>query len=518
MIRHLHLRDVGPSRELTFDLAPRLNVLTGDNGLGKTFVLDVLWWVLTTTWAGEQAFPWRPPAFPDPGEGGGYGIPPYRPGDQGYMTPDGDGGTLMPEITAVVSRHPGHERQDEEIVTGGTWLWESQEWNRKPWHLQRRAPGFKVREEQHDEGGFRPPSLVVYARIDGTFAVWDAYQVKGGISDFGDAAVLMDATEVWEGKKAPSKGPGRPRTMSRGLLEDWVSWQGTSAPEFQSLCRVLEHLSEPDEPLVPGSPTRVRVDDRVDIPTLALPYGEVPVTLASAGTKRILGLAYLLVWAWAEHTKAAKLTNRTPTTDMVVLIDEVELHLHPRWQRMLLPAVHKAISVVASQVSAQFFVTTHSPMVLAGLESVFREDRDDLFVLERDGRLVRANELPFGKEGDVSNWLASEVFGGVGGRSREADLAIAAAMDFMADRAEEAQNNLRALYTRLQELPAALPADPEAGWIDAIAEDAYLQRPLVERIHDALSHTLPGHDEFWPQWTLVHRPGRRAERGPDETR
>jgi len=35
-----------------------------------------------------------------------------------------------------------------------------------------------------------------------------------------------------------------------------------------------------------------------------------------------------------------------------------------------------------------------------------------------DERLIRANELPFGKEGDVSNWLASEVFGRVGGRSR----------------------------------------------------------------------------------------------------
>ncbi len=298
-----------------------------------------------------------------------------------------------------------------------------------------------------------------------------------------------------------------------------MSWQGTGAPEFQSLCRVLEHLSEPGEPLVPGGPTRVRVDDRVDIPTLALPYGEVPVTLASAGTKRILGLAYLLVWAWTEHTNAAKLTNRPPTTDMVVLIDEVELHLHPKWQRMLLPAVHKAVSVIASKVSAQFFVTTHSPMVLASLESVFREDRDDLFVLERDGRLVRVNELPFGKEGDVSNWLASEVFGHVGGRSREADLPIAAAMDFMADRPGDAEDNLGALYLRLDELPSdAAPALPEMGWLEAIADDAYLRRPLVERVHDALKHTLPGHDDFWPQWTLAYRPGRRAGRGNDEAR
>ncbi len=43
MIRKLALKDVGPARELKFSFAPRLNVLTGDNGLGKAFVLDVLW-------------------------------------------------------------------------------------------------------------------------------------------------------------------------------------------------------------------------------------------------------------------------------------------------------------------------------------------------------------------------------------------------------------------------------------------------------------------------------------------
>ena len=28
-----------------------MNFLTGDNGLGKTFLLDIAWWVLTQTWS-----------------------------------------------------------------------------------------------------------------------------------------------------------------------------------------------------------------------------------------------------------------------------------------------------------------------------------------------------------------------------------------------------------------------------------------------------------------------------------
>ncbi len=42
----------------------------------------------------------------------------------------------------------------------------------------------------------------------------------------------------------------------------------------------------------------------------------------------------------------------------VVLIDGIELHLHPRWQRAILPALTKTFPKV------QFIVTTHSPQVI----------------------------------------------------------------------------------------------------------------------------------------------------------
>ena len=34
-------------------LAPRLNLITGDNGLGKSFLLDVAWYCLTRRWPQE---------------------------------------------------------------------------------------------------------------------------------------------------------------------------------------------------------------------------------------------------------------------------------------------------------------------------------------------------------------------------------------------------------------------------------------------------------------------------------
>ena len=47
----------------------------------------------------------------------------------------------------------------------------------------------------------------------------------------------------------------------------------------------------------------------------------------------------------------------------VVLIDELDLHLHPRWQRVALPGLRNAFPRL------QFVVTTHSPQVLSSAKN-----------------------------------------------------------------------------------------------------------------------------------------------------
>ncbi len=44
------IQNVGPVVKMRLELAPRLNLITGDNGLGKSFLLDVAWWALTCRW------------------------------------------------------------------------------------------------------------------------------------------------------------------------------------------------------------------------------------------------------------------------------------------------------------------------------------------------------------------------------------------------------------------------------------------------------------------------------------
>lgn len=56
----------------------------------------------------------------------------------------------------------------------------------------------------------------------------------------------------------------------------------------------------------------------------------------------------------------------------LVLIDEVDLHLHPSWQRSILPALQKIFP------SIQFIVTTHSPIIAGSVAP------DSTIVLRRD--------------------------------------------------------------------------------------------------------------------------------------
>src|SRR6516225_2757054 len=54
MLKSLKLQGVGPVEGLSASFGERLNVLTGDNGLGKSFLLDVCFWALTGTWPGGR--------------------------------------------------------------------------------------------------------------------------------------------------------------------------------------------------------------------------------------------------------------------------------------------------------------------------------------------------------------------------------------------------------------------------------------------------------------------------------
>jgi hypothetical protein len=374
MLKSLHLTNVGPAPEFGFEFSDRLNLLTGDNGLGKSFALDVAWWALSRTWASE-------PAWPQPGR------------------------TKKPTIRYQV-RGTSKASDQEARFDYPSWSWKRRQ-GRKP-----------------------NPGLVLYARVDGGFAVWDPLRNywrdedhRTGDSDYVDGYVFSK-DELWRGLDRGTT------VLCNGLLRDWVSWQQRSGSvEFTLLRQVLQVLSPGgNESFEPGEPIHVDPFDAREHPTLKLPYGTVPLIHASSGAQRILGLSYLLVWAWREHQRAARLLRKRPTKSIVLLVDELEAHLHPHWQRQILPALLKVVQRLHPQATVQLIAVTHAPLMLASIEGLFRPESDSLFVfdLKADGGKPRVSveKVDWAPRGDANSWLVSDVFDLKEPRSLEAERAL----------------------------------------------------------------------------------------------
>jgi len=407
MLESLSLRNLGPAPELDFEFAERINVLTGDNGLGKTFILDVAWWALTRCWTERRMI--------HPAVG-------VNQADIRYHV-HGKGGP-----NTEVECHYRRETLD---------------WSPLP---VRRPPD---------------PGLVIYARIDGGFSLWDPERNGGDRPE----SYQFTQKELWEGLRDE-----KDTIVCRGLLEDWETWSLKANGAFTTLREVLSKLSPGghEAPLVPGLSVRVPGMGVRDVPTLQMPYGAVPLPQASAGMKRILSLAYMLVWAWTEHVAAAQLRNRPATRRIVLLWDEVEAHLHPQWQRTILPAVVTVLNQLFTAEDGpqvQIIATTHAPFVLASMETIFDMARDRLFNLEMspEGR-VRLEDVEWARRGSVVEWLRSPAFDMKSGFSKEAEHAL-----MVANR-----------------------------WIKGEREGLN-----IKDIQAQLESTLANSDPFWPRWLVA---------------
>lgn len=100
----------------------------------------------------------------------------------------------------------------------------------------------------------------------------------------------------------------------------------------------------------------------------------------------------------------------------VVLVDEIDLHLHPSWQRTVLKGVARALP------NLQLIVTTHSPLVIGGLP------RENLRYLELGPDGTGLREITRNTRGlTADQLLLGEPFGLSSTRDPEADQRLAEA-------------------------------------------------------------------------------------------
>lgn len=106
---------------------------------------------------------------------------------------------------------------------------------------------------------------------------------------------------------------------------------------------------------------------------------------------------YQSTMAWAGDL-VSRLARTYPNTESlleqegIVLIDEVDIHLHPTWQRKILNQLRNTFPNI------QFIVTTHSPLVTASA------GEGELFVLKK-----QQNQVVLEPEEAVQGWRADQI-------------------------------------------------------------------------------------------------------------
>ena len=134
------------------------------------------------------------------------------------------------------------------------------------------------------------------------------------------------------------------------------------------------------------------------------PWGDdMPLRDLADGYKgAILWLTDLLGWAVAWKRELDDLADIRG----IVLIDELEEHMHARWQRTVIHDLRQILPGI------QFIVTTHSPLIASGVGVInAKTDCDKLFVLElqKENR-VTAFDHPHMKGWRMDQVLASRAF------------------------------------------------------------------------------------------------------------
>lgn len=125
---------------------------------------------------------------------------------------------------------------------------------------------------------------------------------------------------------------------------------------------------------------------------------EVPVPAMSDGYRAFLGWLGDLLFHVCETCPSGK---KLVDNQGMVLVDEIDLHLHPKWQM-------EVIGVLASELpKIQFILTSHSPLVVGTLEWM------NIIVMKADDGLAsEAMRLPTPVHGlDADQILLTDFFG-----------------------------------------------------------------------------------------------------------
>ena len=161
-----------------------------------------------------------------------------------------------------------------------------------------------------------------------------------------------------------------------------------------SLGNIMEKIAELTSEITDGFPiTFAGVDEDSGgfFPKFDTIDGPVALNTLSQGTQSIIQwLAHLLVGYSEYYDFPEDLEEKAG----ILIVDEIDAHLHPSWQRRVIPTLTRHFP------NLQIFCSTHSPLMLAGL----KEGQVQLLHRDENGKIgVTRNNV------DIGGWTADEI-------------------------------------------------------------------------------------------------------------
>lgn len=166
---------------------------------------------------------------------------------------------------------------------------------------------------------------------------------------------------------------------------EWLRGQtGTRFDTIAAALRIVLALDDEDSLVLKPDYLAVRANGRT-----------TPIDALSEGYRSVFIMTVDIIREMLNHW------NELERAQGIVLIDELETHLHPRWKMQVMSSLRRIFPRV------QFICTTHDPLCLHGM------DDGEVMVLQRDetNQIFKVEDLPGVKGMSAEQLLTSDYFG-----------------------------------------------------------------------------------------------------------
>jgi predicted ATP-binding protein involved in virulence len=347
-IRQLKLQNFRGFEEKTFKFSDKFNVFIGDNATGKTAILDALAVGVGSFFLGIDNIDTR-------------NI--LKDEIRHVIRKEGQTPTLEPILPVVVSCQGCFEDVPEiswtrEIKTdGGTTTREgAKEILQYARELQQ-----KVRIQELDRDKIILPVISYYS----TGRLWVQHREIKNLKTLPPGSRFLGYKNCLTKSYEPKK-----------LIQWFKTWELVSLQQGKTI-GILSAVKEAIKNCMEDWQD-VKFDiSRKELVASSEDGRTLPFQMLSDGVRNMIGMvadiAYRCVTLNPQfESEAARLTPG------IVLIDEIDLHLHPKWQRRVVEDLKRTFPKI------QFFATTHSPFIIQSLKA------NELINLDnRDGEYVK---------------------------------------------------------------------------------------------------------------------------------